>query len=84
MTTASATVDASRLVLRTTRTAPQADARTSPPSSWRVLSRGLADLVGVIGVVYLFPITILAIGIPIALAINGLLLAADWVWRALG
>ena len=36
------------------------------------------------GVVYLFPITILAIGIPIALAINGLILAASWAWRALG
>jgi hypothetical protein len=48
------------------------------------MARGLADLVGVMGVVYLFPITILAIGIPIALAINGLILAAGWAWRLLG
>jgi hypothetical protein len=82
--TATATVDASPLVLRTTWTAPQQHARTSPPTSWQALSRGLADVVGVIGVVYLFPIPILAIGIPIALAINGLLLAAEWMWRTLG
>ena len=82
--TAIATLDASLPVVRTTRIEPQAHERTGAPSLWRALSRGLADLVGVMAVVYLFPITILAIGIPIALAINGLLLAASWAWRALG
>jgi hypothetical protein len=82
--TAIASVYASPLVLRTTPIERQAHERTSPPSFWRAMARGLADLVGVIGVVYLFPITILAIGIPIALAINGLILAAGWAWRLLG
>ena len=72
--TAILALDASPRVVGTSRTGP----------SGRALSRGLADLVGLIGVIYLFPITILAIGIPIALAINGLLLAAGWAWRALG
>ena len=35
-----------------------------------------------VGVVYALPIAILAIGIPIALTINGLLIAAGWTWRA--
>ena len=35
-----------------------------------------------VGVVYALPIAILAIGIPIALTINGLLIAAGWAWRA--
>jgi len=82
--TAIASVYASPLVLRTTRTDRQTHERTSAPSFWRAMARGLADLVGVMGVVYLFPITILAIGIPIALAINGLILAAGWAWRLLG
>lgn len=35
-----------------------------------------------VGVVYACPIVILAIGIPIAFTINGLLIAAGWAWRA--
>jgi hypothetical protein len=35
-----------------------------------------------VGVVYALPIAILAIGIPVALTINGLLIAAGWAWRA--
>lgn len=82
--TAIATLDASPLAVRTSRTEPETQERTSPPSLGRALSRGLADLVGLVGVIYLFPITILAIGIPIALATKGLILAASWAWRALG
>jgi len=35
-----------------------------------------------VGVVYALAIAILAIGIPIALTINGLLIAVSWAWRA--
>lgn len=35
-----------------------------------------------VAVVYACPIVILAIGIPIAFTINGLLIAAGWAWRA--
>lgn len=43
-----------------------------------------AEFLRLVGVVYLFPIVILAIGIPLALALNGLILAGQWLWRSLG
>lgn len=38
-----------------------------------------AECLRLIGVVYLFPVVILAIGVPLALALNGLLMAAQWM-----
>lgn len=54
-----------------------------PGSSRRILG-GAKELLLLVGVAYAFPIAILVIGIPIALTINGLLIAAGWVWKALG
>jgi hypothetical protein len=54
---------------------------TSHPGLWRGLSGWAKEALLLVGVVWLLPITILAIGIPFALAINGLLLAAGWVWK---
>jgi hypothetical protein len=56
----------------------------SLPGLWRRLSGWAREALLLVAVVWLLPITILAIGIPFALAINGLLLAGDWVWKALG
>jgi hypothetical protein len=38
-----------------------------------------AEFLRVVGVAYLFPVVILAIGVPLALALNGLLMAAQWM-----
>jgi hypothetical protein len=54
----------------------------SPPLSGRVLG-WVAEFLRLVAVVYMLPIAILAIGIPIALATNALILAAGWAWRAL-
>ena len=56
----------------------------SRPGLWRRLSGWAREALLLVGVVWLLPITILAIGIPFALAITGLLFAGDWVWKALG
>ena len=44
----------------------------------------LVSLVGAAGVVLLFPIAVLAVGVPLALAVRGLLEAARWVLSAFG
>lgn len=54
------------------------------PGPWRRLLFWPAEFLRLVGVVYLFPIVVLAIVIPFALALNGLLLAGDWLWRLLG
>ena len=82
--TATTTLDTSPLVVSTPRVEPHAQEGTRPPRRWRAITRGLADVAGLIGAIYLFPITVLAIGIPIALTVVGLLLAARWVWNVLG
>lgn len=40
------------------------------------------ELLLLAGAIYLFPIAILAVFVPLALVIKGLLIAADWAWRA--
>ncbi len=50
----------------------------SPPSAWTRLSRWPRELLLVTGTVYLFPLAILAIFIPLAFVIKGLLLVAGW------
>jgi hypothetical protein len=47
------------------------------------LSGWAKEAVLLVGAVYMFPIAILAIGIPFAFAVNGLLLLAGWAWKAL-
>ena len=58
--------------------------RISPrhPGLWRRLFAWAKELLLLMGAVYAFPIAILVIGIPLALAINGLLIAAGWAWNA--
>ncbi len=51
---------------------------------WRRLTFWPAEFLRLVGVVYLFPVVVLAIGIPFALALNGLILAGQWLWRSLG
>ena len=42
-----------------------------------------AEFLRLIGVAFLFPIVILAMGLPVAFAVTGLLLAAQWLWQLL-
>lgn len=51
----------------------------SPPSLWGRLSRWPRELALAAGTIYLFPLAILAIFIPLAFFIKGLLVAAGWV-----
>lgn len=51
----------------------------SPPSLWRRLFRWPRELALAAGTVYLFPLAILAIFIPIAFLIKGLLVAVSWM-----
>ena len=53
------------------------------PGSVHGLSGWAKEAVLLVGAVYMFPIAILAIGIPFAFAVNGLLLLAGWAWNAL-
>ena len=42
-----------------------------------------AEFLRLIAVAYLFPLVVLAIGLPIALTVTGLLIAGQWVWQSL-
>jgi hypothetical protein len=53
------------------------------PSLWSRLSRWPRELLGVIGTVYLFPLAILVIFVPLAFAIKGLIMGAGWALNAL-
>jgi hypothetical protein len=55
----------------------------SQPGALRRLSGWAKEALLLVGAVYMFPVAILAIGIPLALAVNGLLLLAGWAWKAL-
>ena len=61
---------------------PRVRIAPTPPGVWKRLSFWVAEFLRLVAVVYLLPIVILAIGIPIALAVNGLIFAAGWVWTA--
>jgi hypothetical protein len=70
---------------------PRGHAETPPresisprrPGSVRGLSGWAKEVLLLVGAIYMFPIAILAIGIPFAFALNGLLLLAGWAWTAL-
>jgi hypothetical protein len=54
----------------------------SPPSdALRMLLQTVSSLLGAAGIALLFPLAILAVGTPVALAIRGLLEAARWFLR---
>jgi hypothetical protein len=42
-----------------------------------------AELLRAVGVAFLFPLVILAIVIPLGLALNGLIIGGGWLWNAL-
>jgi anti-sigma-K factor RskA len=58
-------------------------AKSSPPSVWHRISFWPLEFVRLVAVVYALPLAILAIGIPVGLALTGLFLGATWVWRML-
>jgi hypothetical protein len=43
-----------------------------------------AEFLRLLAVAYLFPLVVLAIGLPVALAVTGLLMAGQWLWQSLG
>ena len=52
-------------------------------SVWRRVSFWPLECLRLVAVVYAFPLAILAIGIPLGLALTGLIFGATWVWRLL-
>jgi hypothetical protein len=56
---------------------------TARAPAWRRTMFWPAELLRLIGVAFLFPVVILALGLPVAFALTGLLLAAQWVWHIL-
>lgn len=82
---ATAPADARSLVLPRRPVDLPADPRaeSSQPSAWRRVSFWPLEFLRLVAVVYMFPLAILAIGIPVGLALTGVLLGATWVWRAL-
>jgi hypothetical protein len=83
--TATAPADVRSLVLPRRPVDLPADPRveSSQPSAWRRVSFWPLEFLRLVAVVYMFPLAILAIGIPVGLALTGVLLGAAWVWRAL-
>jgi hypothetical protein len=49
-----------------------------PALSQRTFAQALASLIGAAGLALLVPFAILAVGIPVALGVGGLLEVADW------
>jgi len=83
--TAIAVPDVPPFVLpRTQAGTPPREAISPSHPGWGPRLAGWAkEVLLLVGAVYMFPIAILAIGIPFAFAVNGLLLLAGWVWKAL-
>jgi hypothetical protein len=83
--TATAPGDARALVLPRRPVDLPADLRaeSSQPSIWRRVSFWPLEFLRLVAVVYALPLAILAIGIPVGLALTGLFLGATWVWRML-
>jgi hypothetical protein len=50
---------------------------------WRRMSFWPAELMRVVALVYMLPIVIYAIGVPIALAVNAVLFCVGWSWKIL-
>lgn len=54
---------------------------SQPVDSPRMLLQAVSSLLGAAGIALLFPLAILAVGTPVALAVRGLLEAARWFVR---
>ena len=50
-----------------------------PSSADRTVLKGLVSLAGATGVALLFPVAILAVGVPLVLAVRGVIEAISWV-----
>jgi len=50
---------------------------------WRRISFWPAELVRLVALIYMLPVVIYAIGIPVAAVINAVLFCAGWVGKAL-
>jgi len=59
----------------------RADSGTA--SVWHRISFWPLEGLRLVAVIYLLPLTILAVGIPLGLALTGMLLGATWVWRSI-
>ena len=49
-------------------------------SGYRTFMQGLVSLAGAIGIALLVPIAILSVGLPVVLAVRGVLEAIGWVF----
>jgi hypothetical protein len=58
-------------------------AESSQPSVWRRISFWPLEFLRLVAAVYMLPLVILAIGIPVGLALTAVLLGAAWLWRTL-
>ena len=58
-------------------------AEAGPASLWQRISFWPLEALRLVAVVYLLPVTILAVGIPLGLALTGMVLGAAWVWRSI-
>jgi hypothetical protein len=82
---ASAAHDRRSLVLPTLPVALPAGwrAEAGPAGVWQRISFWPLEGLRLVAVVYLLPVTILAVGIPVGFALTGVLLGAAWVWRSI-
>jgi len=82
---ASAAHDRRSLVLSTLPVALPAGWRAAagPASVWQRISFWPLEALRLVAVVYLLPVAILAVGIPLGLALTGLFLGTAWVWRSI-
>lgn len=82
--TAAAVADVPSLVLAGAHAGvpPAEQIQPRQPGVSRRVAGWVKDGLLLVGVVYACPLVILAIGIPIAFTINGLLIAAGWAWSA--
>lgn len=79
-----ATIFDRRWITRTERPSATSTSRDSPqrlPRSWRYgpAREGLEDAVLVLGLVYMVPVAILALGMPVVLAVRVVLAFAEWL-----
>ena len=61
------------------RPAPEGVIDVSRPTNRRTFAQGLASLLGAASLSLLVPVVVLAIGLPVALGVRGLLELTDWL-----
>jgi hypothetical protein len=52
-------------------------------SVWHRITFWPLEALRLVAVIYLLPLTILAVGIPVGLVLTGMILGAAWVWRSI-